>query len=129
MKRFYSIQFPGVQTDRKYKALAFKSLRELSIHTFLVLPPPELFPSITSTRLAEVAIDIVTFSPNKELDKVVGVIRSYDEALLGLSNQFERSDGSEKLVLSLGVRGGLPDPNVILPRFSTAGVVKVMRMP
>ena len=126
MKWFYSLQFPGVQTDWKYKSLAFKSLRELSIHAFLVLPPPELFSSITSTRLAEVAINIITFPPGKELDKAVDVIRGYDEALWRLSNQLERSDGSEKLVLSPRVRGGLPDPNVILPRFSTTGVVKVM---
>ena len=57
---------------------------------------------------------------------LLGAIGGYDQALHQLSNQLEPSPGSEKLVFTLKVGTRAAVPGTVFPRFSQAGVLKIV---
>ena len=111
--------------------LTFQNLRTLSVRTSgceTILPSPEFFSSITSTRLSEITIDITVYPPSEELDRALDVIKGYDEALCRLSTRLKPSPGREKLVLTLRVVEVLTHSDAFLPRFSETGVLQIVGM-
>jgi len=117
----------GLPTNSKYKGLTFKNLRKLILQVRTMnLPPPEFLSSITSKKLSEITVDLNVFQPGEGLNRILKRITSYDGPLCQLSDQLEPSPGNKKLVFKLRVAEPSFVPDTVLPRFSNAGVLKIV---
>ena len=118
-------------TDHKFKMLAFKELRKLSImpihSSSTILPPVEFISSITSTQLSEITVEVIHLQPRRSDQAVLDAIEGYEEALCRLSSRLASTSGGDRLVLTLEVDKSFPVPNAFLPRFREEGDLRIRR--
>ena len=126
-----SPSFQGTPTDYRFKMLAFKELRKLSIRptqtSTTILPPVEFISSVTSTQLSEITVEVVHLQPRRDDQAVLDAIGGYEEALCRLSSRLASSSGGNKLVLTLEVDESFPVPDAFLPRFREEGDLRIRR--